>query len=303
MLKILKHIFKIILPPVVINIIQKKRQTYNKYKFKCQILKTLLKDKKKYELSEIDKIVKYLKYNPLSIFPYNFIEKYKKNNINVFFDEKCSMHYVLQDNKKLYFRRDWDRLYIQEYFNGLLFEQDIDSPHRYEYDDFCVKHNDVVVDVGAAEGNFSLSIVEKVNKLFLFEVDKAWIDALKMTFMPWKEKVFIVNKYVSNNSNESVKLDDFFYNVDINFLKVDIEGAEMELIEGAENILLTQNNIKAVFCTYHKQDHAEQIKTFLNNKGYSTSFSKGYMIFYHDALLSPPYLRRGLIRAEKHTIE
>jgi hypothetical protein len=35
-------------------------------------------------------------------------------------------------------------------------EQDPDSPHRYLTDSFTIGNDDVLADIGAAEGNFSL---------------------------------------------------------------------------------------------------------------------------------------------------
>jgi hypothetical protein len=301
MTKKLKHIFKLILPLFLKKIIRKKINQYNTYKYKLKIIKTIKENIDIYDdYSEVMKIIKYLRYNPLAIFPYKFTKKYNKRNINVFYDNTCSMHYVLHDNKKLYFRRDWDKAYIQECYNGLLLEQDINSPHRYEFGDFQVKSGDIVVDIGAAEGNFALSVIEKVKKIYLFEVEKEWIEVLNKTFLPWKEKVCIINKFVTSYSDENCdKLDGFFLDTKIDFLKIDIEGAEIDALLGAKEILSQKTDIKIAICTYHKQSHAQEIKKICENSGFSTKFSCGYMIFYHDILLAPPYLRRGLIRAAK----
>jgi hypothetical protein len=210
------------------------------------------------------------------------------------------MHYVLLDNKKLYFKKSWNKAYIQECYKGLLLEQDINSPHRYEFGDFRVKDGDTVIDVGAAEGNFSLSVIEKVNRIYLFEIEEEWIEALNMTFLPWKEKVFIINKFASNYRDEnSERLGSLFPDTKIDFIKIDVEGAEMDVLLGSKEILSKNNDIKIAVCTYHKQNHAQELKNFLENNGFSAEFSNGYMIFYQDTLLGPPYLRRGLLRAAK----
>jgi hypothetical protein len=202
----------------------------------------------------------------------------------------------------LYFKRDWDEEQIQKYYNGLLIEQDISSPHRYETAEFHVSEGDVVIDAGVAEGNFALSIVDKVKKLYLFEVDEAWIEVLKITFAPWKDKVIIINKYVSNNNKDNcITLDSFFGDEQIDFIKADIEGAESQLLDGAKTILSRQTSIKIVLCTYHKHRDADILNRMLIEKGFSAEFSKGYMIFYYEAYdkLKPPYLRKGLIKAKK----
>jgi hypothetical protein len=254
-------------------------------------------------LDEKHKIIDCIKYNPFPIFPYDYTKNYKPENVVVYMDDGKKMRYVLQDDKRLYFKRNWSEEQIQEYYNGLLIEQDMESPHRYETPEFHVSEGDVVVDAGVAEGNFALSIVEKAKKLYLFEVDKTWIDVLKITFAPWKEKIVIVNKYVSDNDNgRCITLDKFFGQENIDFIKADIEGAEPQLLTGAKIILSRKIPIKIVLCTYHRHNDADVLNRILKEKGFHTEFSRGYMIYWPEPYdkLSPPYLRRGLIRAIKN---
>jgi hypothetical protein len=210
------------------------------------------------------------------------------------------MQYTMHENKRLYFKHGMDEETIKNYYSGLLLEQDIDSPHRYEYGDFKVDNEDVIVDVGTAEGNFALGVVERAKMLYLFEADKTWLPALKKTFEPWKEKVIINNNFVSDITEENtVRLDDYFEGSGINFLKMDVEGAELLVLTGAERLLRNSKHIKIAACTYHRQDDAEKIEKVLSNMGFSIEFSKGYMIYKYDKFLGAPYLRKGLIRGEK----
>jgi predicted RNA methylase len=277
----------------------KYKTKYQKYRLKLNIIRYLKKDSE-YDVSEKKEIIDFLKHNPFSVFPYNFTKKYKSENITVYTDSENSMKYVLHENKRLYFKRKWNESEIKNYYSILLLEQDADSPHRYETPYFNVQEGDTVVDAGVAEGNFALSIVEKAQKLYLFEVDNEWIEALNLTFAPWKEKVEIVNKYVSDNDNNgNVTLDTFFQSKRVNFIKADIEGAEMSLLRGSKNIISSNNSIRMILCTYHKHNDAEDINKMLVDSGFKTEFSKGYMIFVYDKALSEPYLRKGLIRAAK----
>jgi hypothetical protein len=244
----------------------------------------------------------YLTYCSLSVFPYSYTARYNPENIAVSFDTKKEMKYILQEGKRLYFKKGWDIKQIQTYYNGLLIEQDSLSPHCYETSEFHVSEGDVVVDAGVAEGNFALSVIEKVKKIYLFEPDKTWITALEATFAPWNEKVVIVNKYVSDNDKENcITLDTFFGNEKIDFIKADIEGAEFQLLTGAKTVLSRQTPMKITLCTYHKHNDAETFNQILMKNGFHTEFSKGYMIFFQELFdkLEPPYLRRGLIRATK----
>ncbi|GHT10052.1 hypothetical protein AGMMS4956_00760 [Bacteroidia bacterium] len=95
-----------------------------------------------------------------------------------------------------------------------------------------------------------------------------------------------------------VSIDEFFKDEKVDFIKVDIEGAESQLVEGAAKIMARQTPLKMVLCTYHQHDDAEVLNKMLTQSGFCTEFSKGYMLFF-DKTFAPPYLRRGLIRAVK----
>jgi hypothetical protein len=79
---------------------------------------------------EQQEVLAYLKHNPFSTHPYHYTKKYNPKDITVYTDKEKGMRYVLHDNKRLYFRRDWDEQYVKELYNGLLVEQDVASPHR-----------------------------------------------------------------------------------------------------------------------------------------------------------------------------
>ena len=257
--------------------------------------KEVLRDKNEWE-----EIYSFLRKNPLSVYSYDFIKKYQPDNIQVYTDNVCGMKYVMYENKRLYFYPGWTEVKIKKYFNEMLMEQDMDSPHRYEYGNFKVEEGDVVVDIGVAEGNFALSVVERASKVYLFEPDSNWIPALKKSFEPWQDKVIIVNQCVSNNrSDEEVRLDDYFDKCDVNFIKIDVDGVEMQVLQGAQKFLSTQKRLKMAVCTYHKQHDTGHIGDLLKTCQFQLSFSKGYAICFWDRKASFPFLRRALIRAVK----
>jgi hypothetical protein len=248
---------------------------------------------------EKEEILMFLKNNHFSVFPYNFIKKYNQENVNVHKDAD-NWKYILHQGKKMYFPKSWSDQAIQGSYNGLLLEQDKESPHHYENSGFCVQDGDIVADIGTAEGIFALSIIEKVKKIYLFECYEAWIETLKKTFEPWKEKVVIVNKYVGDcKKNDCITLDGFLNGDPINFIKADIEGMEISLLKGARKTLITNNNLRIVLCTYHKQNDGQCLSNILMENGFNVEFSKGYMINIYDKNLVAPYLRRGVIRAKK----
>ncbi len=252
---------------------------------------------------EITTVLNYLRKNPIAVFPYDFQDEYIAENIEVFEDIERGLKYVLLDGKRLYFKKRWGKKKIQNLYNLLSKEQDSRSPHRYLTNQFTFDDDNVLVDVGAAEGNFALSIVEKASKIILFEADKEWIEPLNATFEPWKDKVKIVNKFVSNISDSSnIKLDDYLsiQNGMGIFLKIDVEGAESRLLLGCKQILSEQKPLKVAICTYHKQNDEKEFSAILKQHGFKTSHSDGYMLFYYDKQMTEPYFRRGLIRAVKN---
>lgn len=250
---------------------------------------------------EIESVLDYLRTNPLSIFPYSFQDKYIAEDIKVFDDRDKGLKYVLLDGKRLYFKKRWSKQKIRNLFNLLLKEQDIQSPHRYLNEQFQFEDGEILVDVGVAEGNFALSVVEKASRLILFEADKEWIEPLKATFEPWKEKVLIVNKFVGDSTNaRNIRLDDFFSEEEkITFLKIDVDGAESNLLNGCKRILSQQQPLKVAVCTYHKQEDDNEFSALLAQNGFVISHSEGFMLFYYDKKMKAPYFRRGLIRAVK----
>ncbi|MGC9151907.1 MAG: FkbM family methyltransferase [Microbacter sp.] len=251
---------------------------------------------------EIKKALKYLRHNRFHVYPSPFVKKYNPEKIEAFVDEASGFPYVWHQGHRLYFKKNTPLRHVQKKYAFLLLEQDESSPHRYLSTSFNVNSNDVVVDLGVAEGNFSLEIVDKVKYLYLFEPDKEWIDALNLTFSPWKNKVCIINKSVSNiDEGDFVSIDGFFSDKALKptFFKVDIEGFENKFLEGGEKSIL-ENNCKVVICTYHKEGDFENISSWFVERGYKIEPSKGYMLFpgEHQSF-EPPFFRKGLIRTYK----
>jgi hypothetical protein len=260
--------------------------------------KHLPKNEISYEHNEI---INYLKENSLYTYPYSFINKYDYRNVEVLFDTVLKMHFVYWEGKRMYYKKNFTIEQIKASYNLLEIEQDINSPHRYQTSTFFVNENDIVCDIGAAEGNFALSVVDKVKKLYIFEADEDWIEALSATFLPWKDKVVLINKFVSYiDDSKSITLDKFFRTIEpANFIKIDVEGEESNLLKGCETILNENVNLKIALCTYHKHQDAEIFSSLLNSKKFKITFSNGFMIFHLDKDIREPFLRRGLIRASK----
>jgi hypothetical protein len=279
------------------------------YLFRRSIKRFFLKKQVIKYLDSIDnindeqiKVLEYLKINPISIFPYDYTNLYNPIDVKVFLDVSNGLSFVLHNERKLYFKKSMKIDEICDYYNSLLIEQDSLSPHCYLCEGFDVDQDSTVVDIGCAEGIFSLSVIDKVSKLYLFETNSEWLEALEETFKPWKNKVVIINRFVGDKiTDHEVSLDSFFEDAGTpNFLKIDVDGAEQMVLDGAINILSSNNPIKIALCTYHNQDDAYYFDKLLNQYNFSNTFSSGYMLFLNDTnALKAPFLRRGLIRAKK----
>lgn len=253
---------------------------------------------------EIKEILSYLKKekNEITVFNYEDMQESIKNiEINVKYDESKELFYIYHQEKKMYFSRKFklgER--VKEYYKSLLLEQHIDSPHRYVTENFKLDGLKCLIDAGGAEGIFSIESLDEAEKIYIFECNEEWIEALEATFEEYKEKVQIIKKFVSDKNNENeITLDEFQNNIKekIDFIKMDIEGAEVLALKGSKNILEKNNNLRIIACVYHKSNDEKDIRGML--KDFKVEATNRYMLFLYDKDLSTPYFRRGVIRAKR----
>ena len=147
-----------------------------------------------------------------------------------------------------------------------------------------IKKGDVVLDIGANVGYYTLifaKLVGEEGKVFAFEPDPDNFALLeKNVEVNCYRNVVLVQKAIANKTGvvrlylcednkgnhricdardaresiavEAIRLDDYFeaYNEKIDFIKIDIEGAEQEALLGASSLLKRNKNIKIAteFC-------------------------------------------------------
>lgn len=242
---------------------------------------------------EKSEIYYWLLNNNIRPFPYDFIERYNANDMEVSYDKDKGMYFTNYKGKKMYLKKGMNKKKAKEYLKEIYSEQDNESPHKYQYSREEVE-NKVVADIGAAEGFFSLDIIDYAKRVIIFECDDLWYEALKATFEPYGDKVTIVKKYVSNNDgNENITLDTYFKDSEIDFLKADIEGFEKNMIEGGRNVF--KHKLSGfLLCSYHKQDDEKYFNDNLKNE-FNLYPNKRYMFLPGDPEQKAPYIRRGVI--------
>ncbi len=246
---------------------------------------------------DIKEIIKFLhKTSGPFTFPYSYVEQYNRLKIDVFRDID-NYPYVSHESKKMFGVREWSDEEMRQYYLSLLVEQDLKSPHCYFLnDDRKIRENDVIADIGAAEGIFTLGAIDKIKFSYIFECDEKWIEPLRRTFAPYKEKIEIVEKFVGDKTMEhNVRLDDFFAGRKIDYIKADIEGAERLMLMGAETTLTRVR--KVLVCVYHRPDDYEVCSQILESHGFKLSVNPGYMFWI--CSIEPPYLRHGVLFGSK----
>lgn len=249
--------------------------------------------------TDVAEAISFLRSNPLHHFPHPFVRDYRESDHPARHDPAVDLPYVLHGDRKLYWRSGRKIRRLPGDYTALLAEQDERSPHRYLVPGFEVRPGDIVADVGCAEGNFALEVIERAAHVYLFEADGRWAKALEATFRPWKGKVTLCKSLVGKQSGDGmVALDDYFAGkTPPNFYKLDVEGYEADVLNGARRTLARAGDARLAVCTYHRQEDEENLAVLLRQLGFTPTASRGYMLLYREANFGPPYFRRGLLRA------
>lgn len=300
-LDIIVKIYHLLIPA---EIRKKMKPMLNRY-ILCEnraLYRNIKASKKRGDMVDYAKECNYVLKNGLHCVPYSFIEKYLDMNVDVFYDDEEMKHYVMHNGKRLYYPRDYRVNRIIDLYRQVRYEQDVRSPHFYWNPLNKPARGDIFVDVGAAEGLVALDYIEDMNKVYIIECEERWIDALRATFKPYKEKAIIIPALCGDHveSGKVITLDYLLsYETSPIVIKMDIEGAELKALKGA-NMILKKINTKLAITTYHTNDAAKELYEYLDSLGYKCEWSNGYMLFIYDHSTKYPYFRRGVLCASRN---
>ncbi|MGC8833862.1 MAG: FkbM family methyltransferase [Armatimonadota bacterium] len=156
-----------------------------------------------------------------------------------------------------------------------------DDWHYYEAEGARVTPEDVVLDCGASEGLFSLSVAPRCRRVYAVEPHPAFANALRLTlqYYPNTEVLelalgsepgtaFLSDQGIASRLDTSghcvqvARVDDLFDK--ITYIKADLEGYEMEMLRGARRTI-ERWSPKISITTYHKPEHAQEITEYLRS--------------------------------------
>ncbi len=180
----------------------------------------------------------------------------------------------------------------------LKYFMDVFVQNQYFCEDI-IKLNDkeIILDVGANYGDTLEDIVKQTNKkferIYCFEPDEKCLDSLKeITQNLQLDNVVIINKgawdkserlsFASDSTHgaskivsisqeshnelqeiETIAIDDIVED-NVTFIKMDIEGAEMKALKGAERTI-KRHKPKLAICVYHKNEDILDIYKYITN--------------------------------------
>ena len=304
------------LPRTIYNLVSTAQ--LNPYEFQTSLIRNLVLSMPQSEQEKYARECQYVRnvrldnVNEISL-PYAVRTDAKKvlEDVHVKTGHENGLPYVLHaGSKKVFYPAGTGESALVESYKGLVYAEGItgagaleESPHCYEDSEFFLENGECLLDVCSADALFAVEKIDKVKKAFLFECERCWQTPLKCTFFPYREKVRIISKMVSDSTSKHTTRIVDAIGKDINaddrfFVKMDIEGGERFVIKGNEDFF-RNNKVKLSCCVYHRQDDAIVIKDTLERFGYTTRFSKGYMLIGMNGM-HYPYFRYGVIYAKNY---
>ncbi|MEW6673308.1 MAG: FkbM family methyltransferase [Thermodesulfobacteriota bacterium] len=207
---------------------------------------------------------------------------------------------------------------IIEELNRAYFSEDCHEKEVLEHLPKLLKHVKVFVDIGASLGQYTFHANKhmKEGKIYAFEADPVRYEELEKNCKKWeststnrlipihaavsdtdgKINFFITNSNLSGGlftrdvpdktveweevSVNSIRLDSFFDKLIPELIKIDVEGAELSVLRGTENLL--RNGSMSFLLEVHSfsgQINPAEVFQFMSSKGYYSRNFFGRLFF------------------------
>lgn len=195
---------------------------------------------------------------------------------------------------------------FKELYSPLLY----DNYFLYEDEQIQIDKDDIVVDCGGNFGLFAAWAASKCKFVYSFEPSKInfpFLSKMASLYPNIKIEPLALNNINDNlefsdcyfsagshlsqfNINQSciiknkyliaaITLDSYFKNEKVDFIKIDVEGSEYLVLQGAKNILQYQAPKLSIAC-YHENETINDIKTLIQSINPKYSFKeKGDLLF------------------------
>lgn len=223
------------------------------------------------------------------------------------------LYSVLEDNKS---RDVLDTIIRYHLTNDIAIFSKIAIPNDIQYlcdEIYRISKDDCIVDCGAYDGdtidkiycNYSVDNTYVFEKYYAFEADELNFSRL-LFLQKSKKNITFINKAVYSETKtlkfitdekassigdngdieiNAVALDDYLKDKKVTFIKMDIEGSEMEALKGAENIIKTQSPTLAI-SVYHKFNDIFDIPELIQSFGVDYKYYlRHYTLFFGDTIL------------------
>lgn len=152
--------------------------------------------------------------------------------------------------------------------------------HFYEIQETRVREGDIVLDCGAAEGLFGISVLRKANHIYFIEPHPTFIASLQRT--TYKKPNCTIIPYALGGSPGTVRLTDdsiasqvalkgkyevqidtidnlfLSQNIPVDYIKADVEGMEAGLLQGAKQTI-ERYRPRIAITTYHDGQNPDEI--------------------------------------------
>ena len=156
------------------------------------------------------------------------------------------------------------------------------NAHAYEFAGVCIRPGDLVVDAGASEGFFTRYALQKGANVLAFEPVPITADCLARTFAyeiannrvkvfkvaldagaGWRRLDVAGDTLGSSFAEDGIEvpampLDEILRDTKVDFIKMDIEGAEVDALTGASR-LIARNKPRLAIAVYHTLEGAKRV--------------------------------------------